>query len=125
MLKLRLVRHHPCSSLVENLGLKKEEPEKSGGCLRSLVAHVGRSFVGEFANFVLQFVFRSDFTFRQSVTVQSEGREVPAAPEQVTAARMDIPGGFPHPGGNCCCPGLWGAAEGGGDLPGAGAKVAQ
>lgn len=60
------------------------------------MADVGRSFAGEFANFAFQFVFRSDLTFRQSLTVKTE---IPAAPEQVTAARADIPGGFPHTGG--------------------------
>lgn len=51
----------------------KEEPEKLGSCLRSLpglMADVGRScFVGEFANLVFQFDFRSDHAFRQSLTV--------------------------------------------------------
>lgn len=89
----------------------KEEPEKLGGCLRSLpslLADVGRrSFAGEFANSVFQFVFRSDHSFRESLTVGGSVKtEVPAAPEQVTAARAVIPAvaeGVPCAGGNCWC----------------------
>lgn len=90
------------------------------------MADVGRSSVGKFANFVLQFVFRSDHTFRQPLTVGGSVKtEVPAAPEQVTAARAVIPGGVPHTGGNCCCPGSWREGERGGDLPGPGRAVAE
>lgn len=79
------------------------------------MADVGRNFVGEFANFVFQFVFRSDHSFRESLAVKTE---VPAAPEQVTTARTVTPAvteGVP-----CWCPGSWRGTEGRGDLPGTG-----
>lgn len=109
MLKLRLVRHHPCSSVVENLGRKGRTRKVKRLSEKSSWPH-GRRRKKKFCRRICKLCISSLFLGvirRESLTVGGSVKaEVPAAPEQVTTARAVIPAaaeGVPCTGGNCWC----------------------